>query len=257
VRNRFLGPIVIVVGVLAVSAVLLNRTAERPDTGKAASTASTPDLSGVWMLRVIEGTFTKEVPPLQPWAEERTRANVKGGPDSDPEARCLPPGLPRIYLHQYPIEILQLPGRVMMFFEYNHLVRQIWTDGWKHPSQEDLDDTWTGHSIGSWEGDTLVVDTVGFKDKTWLDNVGHPHSDALHVVERIRRVDRETLQIDFTFDDPKAYTRPWTGQKVFRLGWEISEQVCADTFLWKEPSLANSRRLLGYPKRPLPFYESP
>ena len=229
-RNRFLGAIVVIVG-------LLSCTAQRPDAGNPASTASTPDLSGVWMLRVIEGNFTKEAPPLQPWAEERTASNVKAGPAGDPEGKCLPPGLPRLYLHQYPIEILQLPKRVMMFFEYDHLVRQIWTNGRRHPSQEDLDNTWTGHSIGNWEGDTLVVDTVGFKDRPWLDNVGHPHTDALHVVERIRRMDRETLQIDFTFDDPKTYTKPWTGQKIFRLrpGWEISEQVCADTFLWKEP----------------------
>ncbi len=236
-RNRFLGPIVIAVAVVAFSAALPGCAAQPPDAGNAAHTSSTPDLSGVWMLRVIEGTFTKEAPPMQPWAEERTKAAVQGGENSDPEAKCLPPGLPRMYLHQYPIEILQLPGRVMMFFEYDHLVRQIWTDGRKHPEPEDLDLTWSGHSIGTWEGDTLVIDSVGFKEGTWLDNVGHPHTDALHVVERIRRVDPETLQIDFTFDDPKTYTRAWTGQKIFQLkpGWEISEQVCTDTFLWKEP----------------------
>jgi hypothetical protein len=145
--------------------------------------------------------------------------------------------MPRIYLHRYPIEIVQVRGRLMMFFEYDHFVRQIWTDGRKHPEEDDLDPSWMGHSIGSWDGDALLVDTIGFNDKTWLDNAGHPHSEALHVVERMRRVDHDTLQIDFTFDDPKAYTKSWTGQKVFRLrpGWEIAEQVCADNFLWKEP----------------------
>lgn len=236
-RNRFLGSIVVATVVLAASVVLLNRMAQRRDTGTVASAPSTPDLSGVWLQRAVGDTFTKEVPPLQPWAEARTKANLEAGPDEDPEMKCFPSGMPRIYVHQYPIEILQLPGRVIMFFEYDHFVRQIWTDGRTHPSEDELNATWMGHSIGSWDGDTLVVDSVGFNDKTWLDNAGHPHSDALRVVERIRRVDHDTLQIDFTFDDPKAYTRPWTGQREFRLrpGWEITEQVCADNFLWKEP----------------------
>jgi hypothetical protein len=225
------------VAVFAISALLLNRTAPRSTATTAQSARSTPDLSGVWMERDLGGTFAKDAPPLQPWADERTKANLAAGPEEDPEMKCFPSGLPRIYLHRYPIEILQLPGRVILFFEYDHVVRQIWTDGRKHPKEGELDDTWMGHSIGSWDGDALVVDTIGFNNKTWLDNAGHPHSDALHVVERIRRMDHDTLQIDFTFDDPKAYTKPWTGQKVFRLrpGWEITEQVCADNFLWKEP----------------------
>ena len=91
-----------------------------------------------------------------------------------------------------------------------------------------------GHSIGKWDGDTLVVDTVGLNDKTWLDGLGHPHSDALHLVERIRRVDHATLQFDLTFDDPKAYTKPWMGKQVFKLrpGWEIPEHIiCEDHLL--------------------------
>ena len=233
-RNRFLGPILAAVVVLAVSAVVL---AQRSETGGAASAPSTPDLSGVWMQRAAGDTFTKEVPPLQPWAAERTRANIEAGYMEDPEWSCFPSGMPRIFVHQYPFEILQLPGRVIMLFEYDHFVRQIWMDGREHPREEELDHTWMGHSIGSWDGETLVVDSVGFNDKTWLDNAGHPHTEALRVVERIRRVEHDTLQIDFTIDDPKAYTRPWSGQRVFRFrpGWEIAEQVCVDTFLWEEP----------------------
>jgi hypothetical protein len=215
VRNRFFGSILRAAAVLVVSAVLVSCSAQRSETGKTASAPSTPDLSGVWLQRAPGDTFTKDVPPLQPWAVERTAANVKAGKLEDPETRCFPTGMPRIYVHQYPIEILQSPGRILMLFEYDHFVRQIWMDGRKHPKEEELEHTWMGHSIGSWEGDTLVVDSVGFNDKTWLD----------------------TLQIDFTFDDPKAYTKPWTGQRMFRFrpGWEISEQVCADNFLWKEP----------------------
>lgn len=189
-------------------------------------------------MQVAPGdTLSKDDPPMQAWAIERTAANIKAGPQKDPETLCFPSGIPRLYVHQYPIEILQLPGRVLMLFEYDHFARQIWTDGRKHPDADTLEASWMGHSIGGWEGDTLVVDSVGFNDRTWLDNAGHPHTEALHLVERFRRVANDTLQVDLTFDDPKTYTKPWTGQRVFHLkpGWEISEQICADNFLWKEP----------------------
>ena len=94
-----------------------------------------------------------------------------------------------------------------------------------------------GHSVGKWEGDTLVVDTIGLTEKSWLDRAGHPHSDALHIIERIRRVDHETLKFDLTFQDANAFTRPWTGQKRFSLvpGGEIMEYVCADNFIKSPP----------------------
>ena len=98
-----------------------------------------------------------------------------------------------------------------MLFENNHWVRQIWMDGRAHPT--DRAPNWMGHSIGKWDGDTLVVDLVGLNDLTWLDASGRPHSDALHVVERYRRIGHDTLEIELTFDDPKAYTKPWTGKQ--------------------------------------------
>jgi len=227
------------IALVAIAVVVLTRT-QRSTVTNAEGVPATPDLSGVWMQRDIGDTFAKEAPPLQPWAVERTAANLKGGSKGDPEEQCFPPGLPRIYIHRYPIEILQRPGRTLVVFEYDHFVRQIWTDGRGHPTEGELDPTWMGHSIGKWDGDAFVVDTIGFNDKTWLDNAGHPHSDALHLTERMRRADNDTLQIDFTFEDPKAYTKTWTGQKIFKLrsGWEISEHVCADNFLWKEPGKA-------------------
>jgi hypothetical protein len=119
-------------------------------------------------------------------------------------------------------------GRVIMYFEYDHFVREIFTDGRTHP--DDLDPSWMGHAIGHYEGDTLVVDTVGFNDKTWLDRIGHPHSDQLHLVERIHRVNHDTLQDDITIDDPKAYTKPWNAQLVFQLraDWDIGEFICEE-----------------------------
>ena len=179
--------------------------------------------------------------PMQPWAEAKFKATKSGyGPyatanSEDPTLNCYPPGMPLILLVPFPLEIIQAPGRIIMYFEFGNHVRQIYTDGRAHP--KDSMPTYMGHSVGKWEGDTLVVDTIGLTDKSWLDRAGHPHSDALHIVERIRRVDHETLQFDLTFDDTKAYTKPWPGKKLFRLvpGGEIMEYVCADNFIKSPP----------------------
>ena len=115
-----------------------------------------------------------------------------------------------------------------MIFEYDHFVRHIYTDRREH--LPNMKPTWMGDSTGNWQGDTLVVDTIGFNDKSWLDQVGHPHSDALHLVERIRRVDRDTLRDDIEIDDPKAYSRAWSGRQTFKLrpGWHLREFICED-----------------------------
>lgn len=155
---------------------------------------------------------------------------------TDPTLSCMPPGYPRLLLYHFPIEILQLPDRVVMIFEFHHFVREIFTDGRAHP--EDPDPTYMGNAVGHWEGDTLVVDTIGFNDKTWLDQVGHPHSAQLHLVERIRRTGPSTLEDDLTFEDPKAFTKTWTGRQIYDLkpGWTIGEYVCEDTVkLKREP----------------------
>ena len=247
-RNHCMGPVLAVVAVLASSPGIL---AQQPGAAKAPASA-TPDLSGVWMVgRGYRGFNRKEPPPMQPWAEEKykvTREGIsdpedKGRDDKDPIINCAPPGPTRLFALPRPFEIIPIPGRVLLLFEWDHWVRQIWMDGREHP--KDPDPTWMGHSIGRWDGETLVVDTVGLNDKTWLDGLGHPHSDALHIVERIRRTAHDTLQIDLTFDDPKAYTKPWTGTQVFRLrpGWEIPEQiVCEDHLLERVVPYANQPR---------------
>lgn len=179
-----------------------------------------------------------DIPPMTAWGEAQFKAAKPNiGPRSvplaetnDPVTNCFPPGIPRIYGQRLgaPFEIMQIPGRVIMYFEYDHFVRQIFTDGRQH--SPDLNPSWMGDSIGKWEGDTLVVDTVGFNDKTWLDSLGHPHSDALHVVERIRRVNRDTMADDITIDDPKAYSKPWVTHERFEAepDWNIVEYVCED-----------------------------
>lgn len=225
------------VGLFAACVIAQPLLAQAPSTRSVPKTPaafSARDLSGVWMERQNIITFSSQEPPLVPWAEQRYKSAKPGygpraTPDSeDPMLSCLPPGVPRIMLIPFPMQVIQIPGEVVLLFEYDHYVRHIYLDRHEHP--KDLDITWMGDSIGWWEGDTLVVDTLGLNDKTWLDQVGHPHSDALHVVERLHRVDRDTLQDDLTIDDPKAYRKSWTGQQVFKRKptWHLLEYVCAD-----------------------------
>lgn len=195
------------------------------------------DLAGVWMRQPPGNGFSETPPPaMTPWALERFKAHKPTvGPSAaldanDPTLDCAAPGVPYVLAVPTPFEIVHAPGQVIQLFEYNHFVRRIHTDGRPHPPN--LRDTgsyeWMGHSIGRWEGETFVIDTIGFNDATWLDRLGHPHSDALHVVERIRRLDRDTLEYAVTVEDPKAYVAPWTGRMVFKLmaDWEILEHVC-------------------------------
>jgi hypothetical protein len=125
-----------------------------------------------------------------------------------------------------PIEIEQRPGRMVMLYEMNNTFHVIYTDGRQHP--KDLEPTWFGHSIGTWDGDTLVVDTVGFNEQTRIDTQGHPHTDALHVVERLTRTDLGHMSYEITIDDPKAYTKPWKNTRAFTLrpDWELLEYNC-------------------------------
>jgi hypothetical protein len=123
---------------------------------------------------------------------------------------------------------VQTPKELIMLFEYDHIVRHIYTDGRQHPA--DASATYMGDSIGHWDGDTFVIDSVGFNDKTWLDRAGHPHSDKLHVTERLHRIAADRLQIDFTIEDPVAYAKPFTSSMFFRghTDWSLMEQVCED-----------------------------
>ncbi len=147
------------------------------------------------------------------WAQARYDAAKPGyGPkagaeENDPILLCTPSGVPRIMFYPQPINIVQTPDRTFIFFEREHEYREIWTDGRGHPP--DPDPTWMGHSIGRWEGDTFIVDSVGFNDRAWLDFFGHPRSEQMHLIERFRRLDENTLSWQFTVIDPKAYTKPW------------------------------------------------
>lgn len=203
------------------------------------------NLGGVWMSRGLTAIFDPADPrfekpdtlPMQTWAAEKFKSAKPGyGPyatakSEDPTLKCYPPGMPQILLIPFPMEIIHASDRILIYFEFGNHLRQIYIDGRTHP--KDPIPSYMGHSIGKWEGDTLVVDTVGLTDKSWLDRAAHPHTEALHIVERIRRVDRETLIFDLTFDDPQAYTRPWKGVKRFTLvpDGEVMEYVCVDNFI--------------------------
>ena len=224
-RNRVIGLMVGVIAVLGLWHAGRASTAKQSGVAKAQTAGSIPDLTGVWMERKFQPKmYLNGDPPLLSWAETKFKAiNVT---TDDPNLDCLPEGVPRVMFIPLPMEIIQIPGRVLMVQEAWSQWRRIYTDGRQHP--KDLDATFMGHSIGKYEGDTLVVDTIGFNEKTWLDHVGLPHSDALHVVERIRHVDHNTLQDDFTIDDPKTFTKTWTAQQLYDLkpDWEIAEFVC-------------------------------
>jgi len=194
------------------------------------------DLDGVWNNRTFAagGSFTP-APKLTALGQDlfkKAKSSNSGEYDlkttNDPViTRCFPPGTPRIYLQPFPWQIVQTPKEVWFIYEYDHTVRHIFMDR-KHPDDPLV--TYMGDSVGSWDGDTFVVDTVGLNDTTWLDRAGHGHSDQLHVVERFHRVNQNDLELDIRMEDPKALTEPWTTHMQFELkpNWTISEQNCAD-----------------------------
>ena len=172
--------------------------------------------------------------PFQPWAAALYNYNSLNNSKYDPEGYCLPPGGPRLYATPYPMEIIQQPElkRIIMIFEGGtHVWREIYMDGRPHAKAEAIKgETWLGHSVGHWEGDTLVVDVVGFNEGTWLDYFGHPHTSQLHVIEKFSRPNKGTLHYEATFDDPGAYTKPWTVQ--WDIPWganaELQEYICQE-----------------------------
>lgn len=195
----------------------------------------TPDFSGVWsgggpIGDIAQGLMPGEIMLL---TEEYAQVKANRLAAEDPEANCLPTGVPRIA--PYPWRIVQTPAygpatHLYFLFEGNvHSYRQIFMDGREHTPAEELDPTWYGESIGWWEGDTLVIDTVGFNDRTWFDFLGNPHSTELHTIERYTRIDYNTLENVTTIIDPQAYRQPFNIRFTARLqpeGWDLMEYVC-------------------------------
>jgi hypothetical protein len=177
-----------------------------------------PDFSGIWKAptgKYLENLGADGIEiPMQPWAAKLYKERQDNEGRDRPSGRCLPHSVTDFDAHFNPKKIIQIPGLIAMLFESYHSFRQIFTDGRPLPQQPDP--AWFGYSVGKWEGDTLVVDTLGVNEKTWLDDAGHPHSDAMHITERFRRPDFGHMEVKVTIDDPKAYTKPWT----VTIGWE-------------------------------------
>jgi len=186
-----------------------------------------PDLSGLWspertFIYNIESALAPgETLPIQAWAAKLASERMS---KDDPEAQCLPTGVPR--QAPYPWRILQTPELIYFLFEGNiHSYRQIFMNREHDP---DADPTWYGESVAHWDGDTLVVDSTGFNELFWFDFAGHPHTKQLHVIERFRRPDLGHLDYDVTIDDPGAYTRPFVmhGHSTLETGTDLMEYIC-------------------------------
>ncbi len=191
-----------------------------------------PDLSGIWepngikYLINIAADLKPEDIPFKPEAAALYKERVQTFGKDDPDARCLPSGMPRKDAITSPYKIIQLPGEIVFLYESRTTFRQVFTDG--RPLPADPQPTWDGYSVGHWDGDTLVVETRGMNGLTWLDSNGHPLSDAMHLTEKFRRPDFGHMEIEITIDDPKNYTKPWTVKENPHLlvDTDLIEYIC-------------------------------
>lgn len=197
-----------------------------------------PDLSGIWKVgtgKYLENLAADGVEvPMTAWAMKLYQERRENNSKDRPSGHCLPHGLTDFDAHFTPKKIIQTPAVVALLFEVFHTYRQIFTDG--RPLPKDPDPAWFGYSVGTWDGDTLVVNTIGITEKTWLDDNGHPHSDQLHVTERFHRRDFGHMQVRLTIDDPKAYSKPWSVEIPWELypDTELLDWVCENN---KDPGL--------------------
>jgi hypothetical protein len=195
---------------------------------------------GMWELpwvtnlskRVIDPVTkqpTPDVIPYLPWTRAMNAYSTKTKSAYDPQGFCLPPGIPRAFGTPYPAQFIQQANRIIVIFEGGaHIWREIFMDGRPHP--KDLTPTYMGHSTGKWEGDTLVIDSVGFNERTYLMFDGYFHTDQLHTVERITRPHKGLLRYEVLIDDPGAYERPWAAAWDIKwaAGQHLTEYICQD-----------------------------
>src|SRR5215471_6797664 len=207
-----------------------------------------PDLSGLWAMRcpTANGTVfcapefavpqvfgdigrgVKGGLPYQPWASDLVKTRKADFGKDDPTSHCLPGGIAKLHTAALLRKIVQTPGLIVFLTERNASYRQIFTDG--RPLPEDPNPSWNGYSTGRWEGDTLVVETIGFMDKNWLDRAGSPLTSAAKMTEKFRRPNYGTLEIELTVNDPEAYTKPWTIplKQSLVLNTELLDYICLE-----------------------------
>lgn len=192
-----------------------------------------PDISGIWQVmgaKYLVNLAADLKPgelPIQPWAEALVKERSKethGAEESD--ANCLPPGIPKINATPNPFKIVQEPKLVVFLYEAFGFYRQVFLDN-REP-RKDTNPSWFGYSLGKWDGDAFVIDSIGYNGKFWLDKVGHPTTESLHTIERYRRPDYGHLEMQVTIDDPKVYTKPWSVTERFELQpeTELIEGIC-------------------------------
>ncbi len=203
-----------------------------PDAPAPKTAAGKADLSGIWEaidkryaadltadLRADEMAFTAR-------GAEVFRKNKESQGKDDPEARCMPTGMPRREAAGEPFKIVQTAGAVSFLYQAGTTFRQVFLDGRALPG--DPLPNWDGYSVGRWDGDTLVVETRGVNGRAWLDGAGHPVSEALRLTERFRRTAFGRMDVEIGVDDPEMYTKPWTVKIGLRLvdGAELTEEIC-------------------------------
>ncbi|HEV7966292.1 MAG TPA: hypothetical protein VGP19_01910 [Candidatus Acidoferrales bacterium] len=250
-RKQYVAPIILAIAALALSIAVRAQTSapQQPAQEKThrASPAPRRDLSGIWdVVDRMEGIAPAGVKSHAPFtAFGANIANnvykpgdgprkVPIGLVNDPLDSCDPAGFPRNLLFELrPFQLVQTPNQVLMLYQYQQVWRVIWKDGRGLP--KDPDPRWYGYSVGKWADDyTFVVETVGMDERTWLDNAGDPHSSDLRVEERYHRIDRDTMELTVTIDDPKVYTEPWLARDKLRLtllpaNTDTMEMICAPT----------------------------
>src|SRR5262245_20348668 len=194
-----------------------------------------PDLSGFWMpadgvkhLLNLAADLKPEEVPLQPWAEALYKERIENNGKDHPGVRCWPSGIPEKLNIPDGLKVVHTPDLVIFLHESRTIYRQVFTDG--RPLPRDAQPTWMGYSIGHWEGDTLVVETIGQNGKTWLDMRGLPGTESLKVTERYSRPNMGRINIDVTIDDPKAYTKPWSVKLAWALqpDTDLIESICEE-----------------------------
>jgi hypothetical protein len=206
-----------------------------------------PDLSGIWapvrrrpLNERLEGQVNATGPfwdfgsvisgglPYQPWAAALRNQRAADQSKDNPDVKCMPLGILQMNTHPFPRRILQTPGYIAILHERDLEYRQIFTDG--RPLPQDPQPSWNGYSTGKWMGDTLVVETIGFRDGLWADYDGSPITTAAKITERFRRINFGSLEIEMTVDDPKAYTKPWTAkiELTLQLDSDLLEYVCLE-----------------------------
>jgi hypothetical protein len=194
-----------------------------------------PDISGTWVsqssnrtIAPLDGGPTPFLPWAQAYFDQRAKAEAAGQPLFDPNASCLPSGVPRTLAVPYPLDIVQTPGVIMIGVEVMHTFRVIHMDG--KPPPPDYKPSFLGYSVGHWDGDTLVIETTGMNGYTQVDEEGRPKSMSIKVTEHMRKVAPDILEDTFTIDDPKTYSHPWTARSRFKWDpkYRLAEYVCEE-----------------------------